>query len=91
MSKNGRGVRKNLIPDFIPILGYLDDLVITPLGIALALRMIPTKVMADARHQADALMQEGKPISRLGAILILVFWIMICGANVWSVARALGD
>ncbi|GAB4476173.1 MAG: hypothetical protein Kow0088_13810 [Anaerolineales bacterium] len=50
----------DLIPDFIPILGYLDDLVITPLGIYFALKMIPPEVMLEARQQAEMLEQEGK-------------------------------
>ncbi|PWH16908.1 MAG: hypothetical protein DDG59_08700 [Anaerolineae bacterium] len=50
----------DLIPDFIPILGYLDDLVITPLGIYFALKMIPPQVMQEARQQAKMLEQEGK-------------------------------
>lgn len=43
----------DLIPDFIPVLGYLDDAMITPLGIALALKLIPPEVMAEARQQAE--------------------------------------
>lgn len=45
----------DLIPDFIPVLGYLDDLIVVPLGIALALKMIPPQVMADARQRAKTL------------------------------------
>ncbi len=58
----------DLIPDFIPVLGYLDDLIIVPLGITLALKMIPAQVMIDARKQAEDSLQHGKPVSRVGAI-----------------------
>jgi len=78
----------DLIPDFIPVLGYLDDLVVTPLGIALALRMIPPEVMSDARRQAEALLQQGKPISRAGAIMVVAIWLVIIIAVVWSIVRA---
>ncbi len=78
----------DLIPDFIPVLGYLDDLVITPLGIALALKMVPSEVMVDARQQAEALMQQGKPISRAGAAMVIALWLIIIIAIVWSIVRA---
>jgi uncharacterized membrane protein YkvA (DUF1232 family) len=78
----------DLIPDFIPVLGYLDDLVVTPLGIALALKMIPPEVMIDARRQAEALLQQGKPISRAGAIMVVAIWLVIIIAVVWSIVRA---
>ena len=79
----------DLIPDFIPVLGYLDDLIVTPLGIVLALKMIPTEVMTDARRSAEELLQQGKPISRAGAIMVIIFWLIIITAVVWSIARAI--
>ena len=54
----------DLIPDFIPVLGYLDDLVLIPLGIALVLRMIPPAVMVECRERARAELADGKPVSR---------------------------
>src|SRR5215203_3492782 len=51
----------DLIPDFIPVLGYLDDLIIIPLGIALVLKLIPEPVFAECRAQAKIAMREGKP------------------------------
>ncbi|HAD06961.1 MAG TPA: hypothetical protein DCE76_07350 [Anaerolineaceae bacterium] len=81
----------DLIPDFVPVLGYLDDLIITPLGIVLALRMIPQEVMADARRQSEELIQQGKPISRVGAVLVIVVWLAILAIMVWWIARALND
>jgi len=77
----------DLIPDFIPVLGYLDDLVVTPLGIALALKMVPPEVTVDARRQAEELMQQGKPISRAGAIMVVAIWLVILIASIWSIVR----
>jgi uncharacterized membrane protein YkvA (DUF1232 family) len=70
----------DLIPDFIPVLGYLDDLIIVPLGIALALRTVPAQVMQDARKQVDELAQQGKPVSRTGAILVVAVWVILVAA-----------
>jgi uncharacterized membrane protein YkvA (DUF1232 family) len=77
----------DLIPDFIPVLGYLDDLIIVPVGIALAIKMIPAQVMLDARQQAGDLLQQGKPVSRAGAILVIVIWLVILVLVVWLVVR----
>ena len=66
----------DLIPDPIPILGYLDDLVLVPLGIALALRMIPENVMVECREKADAAMREGKPTNWKAAAAIVAVWVL---------------
>jgi uncharacterized membrane protein YkvA (DUF1232 family) len=66
----------DLIPDFIPILGYLDDLVLVPLGITLALKMIPPDVLSDARNRADDPVQN-KAIGLLFTILILCVWALV--------------
>ena len=70
----------DLIPDFIPVLGYLDDLIIVPLGIALALKMVPAQVMLDARKRVDALAEQGKPVSRIGAIIVIAIWVILVAA-----------
>ncbi len=80
----------DLIPDFIPVFGYLDDLIIVPLGIALALKMVPAQVMSDARKQVEESPQQGKPIIRAGAIIIIVIWVIIFAAVIWFVVRAKG-
>ena len=67
----------DLIPDFIPILGYADDLIILPVGIALAIKMIPAEVLEDAQKQAKDLSREVKPFSRAGAAIIIVTWITV--------------
>lgn len=77
----------DLIPDFIPVLGYLDDLLIVPLGIALAVRLIPAALMVEFRAEAVAL---AKPINRPMAMAIVVLWIVACltaAAWFWSKLR----
>lgn len=72
----------DLIPDFIPVLGYLDDLVIVPLGIALAVRLIPASLMAEFRAEAVAV---AKPINRAMAVAIVILWVVLIGiAALWA-------
>jgi uncharacterized membrane protein YkvA (DUF1232 family) len=77
----------DLIPDFIPVLGYLDDLVIIPLGIALCVKMIPAEVMSDARKQVEELSREGKPVSRFGAVLIILIWLTLLAVVIGLIVR----
>jgi uncharacterized membrane protein YkvA (DUF1232 family) len=63
----------DLIPDFIPVLGYLDDLVLIPLGIVLAIKLIPDPVLIECRAQAALL--QGKPVNRLAAFIIILIWL----------------
>ncbi|RYG26472.1 DUF1232 domain-containing protein [bacterium] len=65
----------DLIPDFIPILGLLDDLILVPLGIRLALRMIPPDAMQEARARAGEL--DTKPRSLLGALMVIAVWLAL--------------
>ncbi len=80
----------DLIPDVIPILGYLDDLVLIPLGVALALRMIPEPVMADSRAKAQEIVRQGRPVSRAAAVVIVLIWLLLAAAAMALIARALG-
>jgi uncharacterized membrane protein YkvA (DUF1232 family) len=76
----------DLIPDFIPILGYLDDLILVPLGIALALKMIPEEVLVEARVQAEQEFVDGKPKNWVaGAVIILIWLIILTLVIYWTV------
>lgn len=67
----------DLIPDFIPVLGYLDDLILLPALVALTLKCIPSELMAECRRKAEGLWQEGKPKRWLYAIPIVLLWALI--------------
>ncbi len=75
----------DLIPDFIPVLGYLDDLVIVPAGIYLATRMIPKDVMVECREKAERISSRVKWI---GVGIIAAIWIVILAIVIWLVTRA---
>jgi uncharacterized membrane protein YkvA (DUF1232 family) len=78
----------DLIPDFIPVLGYLDDIVIVPLGILLAVRLIPMEVMAE--HRAVAAMASERPVSRIAAAAIIGIWVLalvLAGVLAWRYLR----
>ena len=66
----------DLIPDFIPILGYLDDLIITPLGLALAIRLIPADALEEAR-KAVATRSPERRVGYVGAVVIVMVWIVV--------------
>jgi uncharacterized membrane protein YkvA (DUF1232 family) len=67
----------DLIPDFIPVLGILDDLVLVPLGLAFALKLIPANVISDSRRQAQILAMGEMPVSRGAAAVIILIWLLI--------------
>ena len=67
----------DLIPDPIPVLGYLDDLILIPLGVKLALEMIPAQVLAESRVKAQEIMRQGKPVNRVAAVVIIAIWLLL--------------
>jgi uncharacterized membrane protein YkvA (DUF1232 family) len=75
----------DLIPDFIPVLGYLDDLIIVPLGIALVVRMIPPPIMAEHRAAADA--AQHRATNNVAATIIVIVWILALALAAWTIAR----
>ncbi|PIF91105.1 uncharacterized protein DUF1232 [Acidovorax sp. 62] len=81
----------DLIPDFIPVLGYVDDVLLLPGLIWLTLRLLPSDVLTDCRDQADAWMQTqgAKPRSMAGAVLVVALWLAL-GAALWMWLRPLG-
>jgi uncharacterized membrane protein YkvA (DUF1232 family) len=76
----------DLIPDFLPVIGYLDDLLLVPLGILLAVRLIPPDLMAEFRAAAIG---QGKPVSRVGAVAIVVIWLACTAFAGWMAWRML--
>jgi uncharacterized membrane protein YkvA (DUF1232 family) len=80
----------DLIPDFIPVLGYLDDLLIVPLGIALAVRMIPQDVLDRSRERARADLGQEKPANWLAGAVVVALWLLGTAMLVALVWRTIG-
>ena len=77
----------DLIPDFIPVLGYLDDIVLIPLGIALAIKMIPGEIMEDCRWNAEEALRGGEVKTWPATLLILSIWLAVLAVIVWRIVR----
>jgi uncharacterized membrane protein YkvA (DUF1232 family) len=77
----------DLIPDFIPVLGYLDDLILVPAGIVLALKMIPAELMEEAREKARQASGLGGGMGRWGAAVIVCIWLVVLVLVGWIVYR----
>ncbi len=71
----------DLIPDFIPVLGYLDELVLLPLALLLAIRLVPREVMEE--HRATARAAQRRPVSRAGAAAIVALWLLAALVLLW--------
>ena len=77
----------DLIPDFVPVLGYLDDLILVPAGLWLALKLIPPQVLAEHRVAAEA--AADRPVSRLAAVAVIVLWAAVAtSAALWAWSAA---
>ena len=70
----------DLIPDFVPVLGLLDDLLLIPLGIALAIRLVPPAVLAECRARA---LERRKLVSRVAGAVIVVIWLAVVALGLW--------
>jgi uncharacterized membrane protein YkvA (DUF1232 family) len=75
----------DLIPDFIPIVGYLDDVILVPLGIVVVIRLIPPEVMAEHRDMAAA--AQNLPVSRAAAIMVIGIWVGAAALSAWLLAQ----
>jgi uncharacterized membrane protein YkvA (DUF1232 family) len=73
----------DLIPDFVPVLGYLDDLILLPLFIAVTIRLVPPEIMAELRIEADHRLTNARPRSTAGAIVIVLIWLSLAAATVY--------
>lgn len=69
----------DLIPDFVPILGYLDDFILLPLGIALAIKLIPESVLIDCKARALESIKKEKPINWVSGAVIIIIWLILGG------------
>jgi uncharacterized membrane protein YkvA (DUF1232 family) len=70
----------DLIPDFIPIIGYLDDLLILPVGIMIAVKLVPADLMREFREEA---MRREKPVSKAGLAFMIALWALAAVALAW--------
>ena len=75
----------DLIPDFIPVLGYVDDLLLVPLGILLVIRLLPPKLLAEHRASASAIIE--RPVSKRGMAVIVAIWIVAAALAGWLLWR----
>jgi uncharacterized membrane protein YkvA (DUF1232 family) len=76
----------DLIPDFIPVLGYLDDVLIVPLGILAVIKLVPPELIAEHRKAAE--LAHDKPVSRSAAVVIVLIWMASIALTGWLIYRA---
>ena len=79
----------DLIPDFIPVIGYLDDLIIVPLGVTLVLKMVPSSVMEQCRTNARESLDKNKSRHWVAAGIIIAIWLVILGVIATLIFRKL--
>ena len=79
----------DLIPDFVPVVGYVDDLVLVPLGLVLMLRLIPAEVLAEHRAAAAALAE--RPVSYAGAAAVILVWLLSLALAAYWIHRMFVD
>ena len=77
----------DLIPDPIPVIGYLDDLVLIPLGVSMAQRMIPAVVLVECRAKAKEVMAAGKPVNWAAAVVIISIWLLVAAFTLFWLLR----
>ena len=72
----------DLIPDFIPILGHIDDLILIPLGVAAVIKLIPPPVLQECRDKAQAALDQRKPTNWVAGSIIVLIWVLLAAATV---------
>jgi uncharacterized membrane protein YkvA (DUF1232 family) len=77
----------DLVPDFVPVLGYLDDLILVPAGIALAIRLIPPAVLDESRETARQRLNEEGPTNWTAAAVIVAIWLVLAAVSVAILVR----
>ena len=77
----------DLIPDFIPVLGYLDDAILIPLGIMLVIRMIPPEILAECRQRSETIVGQATRAGMIAAAVIVLIWILAAALTVWLIIR----
>ena len=77
----------DLIPDFIPALGYLDDAILIPLGIMLVIRMIPPGVLAECRQKAETIVEHATRAGKIAAAVIVLIWILTLALVAWLIVK----
>ena len=75
----------DLVPDFVPVVGYLDDVILVPLGIVLVVKLIPPGIMAE--HRASAAAAQDRPVSRVAAVIIAGIWLACAALAGWLCYR----
>jgi len=75
------------IPDFIPVVGLLDEMVVVPLGVFITMKMIPSEVFAECREKARKMTEGEKPVSRVGAFVVVAVWLMCVALAVFLALR----
>jgi uncharacterized membrane protein YkvA (DUF1232 family) len=77
----------DLIPDFIPVIGFVDDVILVPLGIVLVIKLVPPQILQEHRAHADRAMEL--PKNKIGAIVVLCIWVLVVGVSAWLAWRFL--
>jgi len=81
----------DLIPDFIPVIGYLDDLILIPIGIKFAIKLVPPSVLTECRARAQETMQNGNPVSWIAGAVIVGIWAILVGLCIAWAYKAFGS